>query len=65
MLQIISIDSKTIMIRADSENDLAEIIEFISKKDKQKSLDTLLNFAADNRKIEKEYKFNRDECYDR
>ena len=65
MLQTISIDSKTIMIRADSGNDLAEIIEFISKKDKQKSLDTLLNFAADNRKIEKEYKFNRDECYDR
>ena len=64
MLQTISLDSKTIIVKADNESDLSEIMEFISKQDKQKSLDTLLSFAADNRKIEKEYKFNRNECYD-
>jgi len=65
MIQTVSLDSKTIIIKADTESDLAEIIEFIAKKDKQKSLDALLTFAAVNRKIEKEYKFDRNECYDR
>ena len=64
MIQTISLDSKTVIIKSDNESDLSEIMEFISKKDKKESLDTLLSFAADNRKIEKEYKFNRDECYD-
>ena len=65
MFQTVSLDSKTILIKADTENDLFEIVEFISKRGKQKSLDTLLNFAAGNKKIEKNYKFDRNECYDR
>ena len=63
MFQTISLDSKTIIIKADTENDLSAIMDFIGKQGKQKSLDTLLSFAAKNRKIEKEYKFNRNECY--
>jgi len=64
MFQTVSLDSKTIIIKADTESDLSEIVEFISKKDKQKSLDTLLNFAAGNKIIDKNYKFDRNECYE-
>jgi len=35
------------------------------KKNKQKTVDAFLNFASKNRKIEKEFIFNREECYDR
>ena len=33
-------------------------------KEKQKAVEAFLNFASKNRKIEKDYKFNREECYD-
>jgi len=33
--------------------------------DKQESVDAFLNYASKNRKIEKEFKFNREQCYDR
>jgi addiction module RelB/DinJ family antitoxin len=36
-----------------------------TKELQKEQLDTLLNFASDNRRLESGYVFNRDECYDR
>jgi hypothetical protein len=47
------------------ETDFSEIINFVLKKDKKKDIDSFLKFAENNRKIDKEFKFNREECYDR
>jgi len=33
--------------------------------DKHKKFESLLNFATNNKRIEKDYKFNRDDCYER
>ncbi len=63
MLEAISIDPKTILIKADKESDIAEVIDFISRKDKQSEIDDFLKFASENRFLEKGYKFNRDDCY--
>ena len=64
MLQTISLDPQTIIVKAKKESDLLEIINYITRKDKQKTVDAFLNFASKNRKIEKEFKFNREECYE-
>ena len=65
MLQTISLDPKTIIVKSENENDLLEIINYIIKRDKQKTVNAFLSFASKNRKIEKDFKFNREECYDR
>jgi hypothetical protein len=65
MLQAISLDPKTIIIKADKESELSAIFDYITRKDRQKNVNTFLKFASENRKIEKEYKFNREDCYDR
>ncbi len=65
MLEAISIDPKTLIIKADKESDIAEVIDFISRKDKQAAIDSFLQFASENRFLDKDYKFNRDDCYDR
>jgi hypothetical protein len=65
MYETMTLDSKTIIIKSDSKKDLSDIIEFISKKDKEKSLGALLKSAAENRKRIENYKFSREECYDR
>jgi len=33
--------------------------------EKKEKLESLLEFAADNKRIESDFKFNRDECYER
>ena len=65
MLETISLDPRTIIIKADKATDLSDVLDFISKKGKRDSVDSFLKFAAQNRVIEKGYKFNRDDCYDR
>ena len=37
----------------------------LSSDDKQKKFESLMNFAANNRRIDKNFKFNRDDCYER
>ncbi|MCL1993432.1 MAG: hypothetical protein FWG66_10860 [Spirochaetes bacterium] len=64
MLEAISLDRKTLIIRSDVETDFSEIINFVVKKDKSKEIDSFLEFAEKNRKIDKEFKFSREECYD-
>ena len=35
------------------------------ESDRRKRLDSLMNFASQNKKIENGFKFDRDDCYDR
>jgi hypothetical protein len=63
MCETIIIDPKTIIIKTDDEKELSEVIDLITKRDKEKSLKSFLDFAASKRKIVKNYKFNREECY--
>jgi hypothetical protein len=63
MYETLALDSKTMIIKSDNENELSEIIDFISKKDKEENIKLFLKFASKNRKIVKNYKFNREECY--
>jgi hypothetical protein len=65
MYETMALDSNTLIVKSDNKKELSDIIEFISKKDKEKNLETLLNLASKNRKRVKNYRFNREECYDR
>jgi hypothetical protein len=65
MYEIMALDSKTIIIKSDNEIELSDFIDFISKRDKEKNMKAFLKFASDNRRAVKNYKFNREECYDR
>jgi hypothetical protein len=65
MLEAISLDPKTMIIKSDEETDFYEIINFIIKKNKNKDVEDFLKFAAQNRIVDKDFKFNREECYDR
>ena len=63
MYETMAIDSKTIIVKTDNEREFSEIIDFINKRDKDKNIKSFLDFASSKRKIVKDYKFNRDECY--
>jgi hypothetical protein len=65
MLEAISLDSKTMIIKSDEETDFSEIINFIIQKDKNKEIASFLKFASQNRIVDKNFKFNREDCYDR
>jgi len=43
--------------------ELSEIIDFVSKRDKENNLKSFLKFASSKRKVVKNYKFNRESCY--
>jgi len=51
------------IIKADNERELTEIIDFVSKRDKDNNLKLFLKFASSKRKAVKGYKFNREDCY--
>jgi hypothetical protein len=65
MLEAISLDRKTMLIKSDEETDFSEILKFIIQKDKNKDVASFLKFAAQNRIVDKDFSFRRDECYDR
>jgi len=58
-----TIDSKTMIIKTDNEKELSEIIDYVSKKDKDNNLKSFLKFASSKRKAVKNYKFKREDCY--
>jgi len=64
-MEAVALDSKTIIVKSDNENDISDVINFIYQKDKTNSIDMLLKFASENKVIEKGYIFNRNECYER
>ena len=63
MYETMTIDSRTMIIKTDNEKELSEIIDFVSKRDKDNNLKLLLKFASSKRKAVKNYKFNREDCY--
>jgi len=65
MLEAIALDSRTMIVRAECESDMSELVDFISRKDKRDNINAFLEFASKQRIIDKDYKFIRDECYDR
>ena len=63
-----ALDSYTLLIKTESENDLTELLSYLNQKTKMKKLDLVnhfLDFAKNNYETDKNYKFNRDECYER
>ena len=65
MGQVVQLDETTLLIKSDNQSDLAEIIDFVSKRDKQEHIRSFLEFASQNRVLGSSYHFNREECYDR
>jgi len=65
MLEAITLDRKTMILKSDVETDFSEILNFVVKKDKNYDITSFLTFAAKNRKLDDTFKFTRDECYDR
>jgi hypothetical protein len=65
MYETIALNSNTIIIKSDDKKELSDIMDFILKKDREKNMETLLQLASENRKRVENYKFNREECYDR
>jgi hypothetical protein len=65
MYETFALNSRTLIIKSDNDQEFSDIIDFISGKDRTENINSLLKFAAENRKIIKNFKFNREECYDR
>ena len=68
MYQATVLDSRTILIKTEFEGDLTELLSYINQKTKMKKQDLVnrfLDFAKNNYETDKNFKFNRDECYER
>jgi len=65
MSQVVQLDATTLLIKSDNENVLAEIIDFVSAKDKLERVRSFRDFTSKNKILGDNYQFNRDECYDR
>ena len=68
MYHATTLDSRTLIIKAEFESDLMELLSYINKKTKIKKQDLVnqfLDFAKNNYETDKNFKFNRDECYER
>jgi len=68
MYQATTLDSRTLLIKAEFESDMTELLSYINKKTKIKKQDLVnqfLDFAKNNYETDKNFKFNRDECYER
>ena len=65
MSQVIPLDATTIVVKCDNEKEIEEIMDIISRKDRGAHVHSFLEFASENRILGKDYKFNREECYDR
>jgi len=63
MYETMTIDSRTMIIKTDNEKELSEVIDFVSKKDKDTNLKSFLEFATSIRKPVPDFKFNREDCY--
>jgi hypothetical protein len=65
MSQVVQLDTKTILITSDNESDLAEIIDFVAEKDRLGRVHSFLDFASNNKILDANFQFKREECYDR
>jgi len=65
MLETMTLDTRTLIIKSDNEDDLPGIMDFITQKNRNKNIDSFLDFASQNRIEIKDYKFSREDCYGR
>ena len=72
MIETMTLDPRTMIIKSDNENDLSviendlsAIIDLVNRKDKKEAIHEFLGFAAKHRIDAPDYKFNREDCYDR
>ena len=68
MYQATALDSHTLLIRTEIESDLIELLSYINQKTKTKKhnlVNRFLDFAKNNYETDKDFKFNRDECYEK
>jgi hypothetical protein len=65
MVETIALDPKTVILKSDNERELSEILGIIGQKDKTQNITSFLKFASQNRIIDKNFKFVREECYGR
>jgi len=68
MLQSTTLDARTVIVRADADSDIQNLLIFLNqteKKKREKLVTHFLDFAKDNYVSDPSFKFNRDELYDR
>ena len=68
MYRTTTLDSRTLLIKTEFEDDLTELLLYINQKTKNKKQDLvnqLLDFAKKHYETDKNFKFNRDECYEK
>jgi len=65
MLETILLDSRTLLIKTDKDEELSEIIDVIHEKDKVDNVNSFLAFASKNRITKDDYVFKREDCYDK
>ena len=68
MLQSTTLDSHTVIVRADVESDMQDLLIFLKQstlEKKEKLLTCFLDFAQENYATDPSFKFNREELYDR
>jgi hypothetical protein len=65
MLQTVSLDARTLLIKAEHESELSAIYDYLTTQNRKKNIEDFLDFAEKNRSLPSDFKFNRDECYDR
>jgi hypothetical protein len=64
MYETVMLNPKAVIITSDSEEELSEIMDLVTRKDREKNMKSFLDFAASIRKDVKDYKFNREQCYE-
>lgn len=65
MVETISLDTKTLIVKSDDEADISDIINFVMRRKKSADIAAFLQFAAQNRVTDTHFTFNREDCYDR
>ncbi|MDR3266439.1 MAG: hypothetical protein LBT24_02600 [Tannerella sp.] len=68
MLQTVSLDTKTLLLKAEHESDMSELLAYLNRTAKEKKenlLNRFLDFAKDNYTTDPSFKFNREEYYDK
>ncbi|MDR1222315.1 MAG: hypothetical protein LBL07_05485, partial [Tannerella sp.] len=64
MLQTVSLDARTLLIKAEHEKELSWIYDYLNTQNRKKIIEDFLDFAEKKHPVD-DFKFNRDECYDR
>jgi len=68
MLQSTALDPHTVIVRADAESDMQDLLGFLKQsagKKKETLLNSFLDFAKENYATDPSFKFNREQLYGR